>query len=96
MLTWREVIEVEDVNNIREFGHMCSNINILRQGRALIMMLPNDGFRALSSGFTNGGFMDSPQAIVNISGMGGKIEYSTMAGGLDEHDESTLAYGNSG
>ncbi len=92
MLTWEDIIEAEDTTGRREFGRLCSGITLLRQGRAMIVMLPNDGFRVLSSGFTNGGFMESPLAVVNITGMGGKPEYSCMEGGLDTHDRVNYRY----
>jgi len=92
MLTWEEVMEVEDTGDRHEFGRMCSNITVFRQGRALILLLPNGDFRTLSSGFTNGGFMDSPQAVVNITGMGGSLEGDCMRKGLETYDEVNLAY----
>lgn len=92
MLTWEQVIEAEDTTNRREYGSMCSGISVLRQGRALILLMPNDGFRVLSSGFTNGGFVDSPKAVVNITSMGGKLEYLCMKGGLDTYDSINKAY----
>ena len=92
MLTWREVIEAENANDRREIGSMCSGITVLRQGRALILLMPNGGFRCLSSGFPNGGYMDSPQAVVNVTGIGGKVEYTCMTGGLEEFDEYSLTY----
>ena len=57
MISWREYIEAEDTSSRREYGRMCSGITLLRQGRALLAMLPNENFRVLSSGFTNGGVM---------------------------------------
>lgn len=92
MLTWREIIEAEDVGHFRPFGGMDPKIPVTLRGRALILDLPNEDFRVLSSGFTNGGFMDSPEAVMNVTGMGGSPEYSCMMGGLDEHDESMFAY----
>ncbi len=92
MLTWKDIIEAEDTGDRREFGRLCSGITLLRQGRALIALLPHDGFRVLSSGYTNGGYTDSPLAVVNITGMGGKPEFSCMAGGLDTHDEMNCMY----
>lgn len=92
MLTWEDIIEAEDTSRRREYGRLCSGITLLRQGRAMIVMLPNDGFRVLSSGFTNGGFMESPLAVVNITGMGGKPEYTCMEDGLDTHDRVNYRY----
>ncbi|MBQ7621295.1 MAG: adenosylcobinamide amidohydrolase [Candidatus Methanomethylophilaceae archaeon] len=92
MLTWEDIIEAEDTSRRREYGRLCSGITLLRQGRAMIVMLPNDGFRVLSSGFTNGGFMESPLAVVNITGMGGKPEYTCMEEGLDTHDRVNYRY----
>ncbi|MBR2254688.1 MAG: adenosylcobinamide amidohydrolase, partial [Candidatus Methanomethylophilaceae archaeon] len=92
MLTWREIQEAECTDDGRPFGRMCSGIWVRRQGRALILDIPDDGFKVLSSGFTNGGLMDSPEHVVNISGMGGKAENSCMVGGIDEYDECTLSY----
>lgn len=92
MLTWEDIIEAEDTSRRREYGRLCSGITLLRQGRAMIVMLPNDGFRVLSSGFTNGGFMESPLAVVNITGMGGKPEYTCMEEGLDTYDRVNYRY----
>ena len=92
MRTWEDIIEAEDTSRRREYGRLCSGITLLRQGRAMIVMLPNDGFRVLSSGFTNGGFMESPLAVVNITGMGGKPEYTCMEEGLDTHDRVNYRY----
>ena len=92
MITWREYIEAEDTSSRREYGRMCSGITLLRQGRALLAMLPNENFRVLSSGFTNGGVMESPEAVVNVTGMGGQVEYDVMKGGLDENDACGLTY----
>jgi adenosylcobinamide amidohydrolase len=92
MLTWEDIIDAEDTTGRREFGRLCSGITLLRQGRALIAMLPHDGFRTLSSGFTNGGYMDSPLAVVNITGMGGKPEYTCMMDGLDTYDQVNYRY----
>ncbi len=95
MLTWEDIIEAEDTTDRREFGRMCSGITVFRQGRAMILLMPNAGFRTLSSGFTNGGFMDSPQAVVNVSAMGGKVEYTCMKGGLGTYDRMNMAYAQS-
>ena len=92
MPTWEEIIDAELTNDRKEGGRMCSGIAVLRQGRAQLFMLPNDGFRTLSSGFTNGGFMDGPLAVVNISGMGGKAEADYMSEGLDTCDKVSMAY----
>lgn len=92
MLTWKDVLEVEETQDRRKFGIMCPDIAIYRQGRALILDIPGEEFRVLSSGFTNGGYMESPQAVMNISGIGGKAEYSCMLGGLEEFDRSVEAY----
>ncbi|MBE6519042.1 MAG: hypothetical protein E7Z70_05855 [Thermoplasmata archaeon] len=92
MLTWEDIIEAEVTTDRREFGRMCSGITVFRQGRAMILLMPNAGFRTLSSGFTNGGFMDSPQAVVNVSAMGGKVEYTCMKGGLGTYDRMNMAY----
>lgn len=92
MITWEDVMEVEIPGERRLYGTMCSGITVHRQGRALIVKLPNDFFRALSSGFTNGGFVESPQAVMNISGIGGKVEYTCMVGGLSTFDEMNRRY----
>ncbi len=92
MLSWREYIEAENTDDRREYGRMCSGITVFRQGRALIVMPPNQNFRVLSSGFTNGGYVDSPQAVVNVTGMGGQVEFDIMMGGLDENDECAEEY----
>jgi|GEM_PF-730320 len=92
MPTWEEIIDAEVTNDRKEFGRMCSGITVLRQGRALIVMLPHEGFRTLSSGFTNGGFMDSATAVLNISDMGGKAGADYMAEGLDTYDTVNMAY----
>ena len=92
MLTWEDIIDAEDVIGRREFGRLCSGITLLRQGRAMIAMLPHDGFRVLSSGFTNGGYVDSPLAVVNITGMGGKAELTCLEGGMDTYDKVNYRY----
>ena len=92
MLTWEQVIEAEDTGVRRSYGSMCSGISVLRQGRALMLLMPNERFRVLSSGFTNGGFVDSPQAVINVTSMGGKLEYLCMKGGLDTYDSMNRAY----
>ena len=92
MLDWEDVFKVEITDDRRPYGRMCAGIEVFRQGRALVVMMPDEGFRSLSSGFTNGGYMDSPQAIVNVSGMGGKVEYTTMKGGLSTYDRMNHMY----
>ena len=92
MLTWREVLEAEEVDDRRAVGEMHPGIPVFRQGRALIMDLKDGGFKVLSSGFTNGGYSEDPQAVINMSGSGGKPEFSVMMGGLDEFDESVARY----
>ena len=92
MLTWENIIESEVLTGRHEYGRLCSGITLLRQGRAMIAMLPHDGFRVLSSGFTNGGYVDSPLAVVNITSMGGKVEWSCMEGGLDTYDRVNYRY----
>ncbi len=92
MLDWEDVLKVEFTDDRRPYGEMCSGITVHRQGRALLVMMPNDGFRSLSSGFTNGGYMESPQAVLNVSGIGGKVEYTTMEGGLATYDRMNHMY----
>jgi len=92
MLTWEDIIDAEVTVGRHEFGRLCSGITLLRQGRAMIAMLPHEGFRVLSSGFTNGGYVDSPLAVVNITSMGGKAEWSCMEGGLDTYDRVNHKY----
>ncbi|MBR4244115.1 MAG: adenosylcobinamide amidohydrolase [Candidatus Methanomethylophilaceae archaeon] len=92
MLTWEDIIESEVLTGRHEYGRLCSGITLLRQGRAMIALLPHDGFRVLSSGFTNGGYVDSPLAVVNVTSMGGKVEWSCMEGGLDTYDRVNYRY----
>ncbi len=92
MLTWREILEAEEVDDRRTVGEMRPGIPVDRQGRALILDLKDREFKVLSSGFTNGGYSDDPQAVINMSGSGGKPEFSVMMGGLDEFDESVARY----
>ena len=92
MLTWREILEAEEVDDRRTVGEMHPGIPVDRQGRALILDLKDREFKVLSSGFTNGGYSDDPQAVINMSGSGGKPEVSVMMGGLDEFDESVARY----
>ncbi len=92
MLTWREVLEAEETDDTRQVGRMCPDIPVYRQGRALVLDLNGGSYRILSSGFTNGGYVEDPLALMNISGVGGKPEYSCMMGGLDEFDESVYRY----
>ena len=92
MLTWEDIIDAEAISSRYEYGRMCSGITVLRQGRALIAMLPHEGFRTLSSGYTNGGYMDSALAVVNITSMGGKAEMTCMAQGLDTYDQVNHRY----
>ena len=92
MLTWREILEAEEVDDRRTVGEMHPDIPVSRQGRALILDLKDREFKVLSSGFTNGGYSDDPQAVINMSGSGGKPEFSVMMGGLDEFDESVARY----
>ncbi len=92
MLTWREVLEAEETDDTRQVGRMCPDIPVYRQGRALVLDLKGGSYRILSSGFTNGGYVEDPLALMNISGVGGKPEYSCMMGGLDEFDESVYRY----
>ncbi|MBE6527563.1 MAG: hypothetical protein E7Z64_00095 [Thermoplasmata archaeon] len=92
MLTWREVQAVEDTSDRQQVGTMHPGIPVYRQSRALIALFPDDGFKVLSSGFTNGGFVDSPESVANIGTMGGMPEFSCMFGGLDENDECALDY----
>ena len=92
MLTWREILEAEEVDDRRTVGEIHPAIPVDRQGRALILDLNDKEFKVLSSGFTNGGYSDDPQAVINMSGSGGKPEFSVMMGGLDEFDESVARY----
>jgi len=94
MLTWKDIIETEAITGRHEFGRLCSGITLLRQGRAMIAMLPHDGFRVLSSGFTNGGYVDSPLAVINVTSMGGKAEWTCMEGGLETYDKVNYTYAN--
>jgi adenosylcobinamide amidohydrolase len=92
MLRWEDIVNAEDTSERREYGRMCSGITVFRQGRALVVLMPNERFRTLSSGFTNGGFMDSPQAVINVTSMGGKVEYDCMRAGLKSYDEMNNVY----
>ncbi len=92
MITWREVLEAEDVDDRRVFGKMHPDITVYRQGRALLLAFKDSNHRVFSTSFTNGGYMDTPVAVANISGIGGAPEASCMHGGLAEHDECTNRY----
>ncbi len=83
MLTQERVIEAEFVGDKREYARMCSGVTAYRHGRALIMPLPDDGFRVLSNGYHNGGFMDSPEAVMNLTSLGGSLEWD-ITGSMDE------------
>jgi len=92
MLTLEDIIQAENTDDRREYGRMSPGITVFRQGRALVLMLPNDGFRVLSTSFGRGGFVDSPEAVVNISGMGGKVELQSMMKGLEYFNECNRLY----
>jgi adenosylcobinamide amidohydrolase len=49
------------------------------------MIPPNGGFRVLSNGSYNGGFFDSPQALINLGSMGGETEREMMWGSREEN-----------
>jgi len=83
MLTQRRVIEAEFVDDRREYARMCSGIVAYRQGRALILPMPDDGFRVLSNGYHNGGFLESPAAVMNLMSLGGSLEWD-ITGSMDE------------
>lgn len=80
MITWQEVLEKEPTDDCRKYADMCCGITVYRQARALIAMLPDDKFRVLSTGYFNGGFTDSPKAVINMSSLGGNLEYQMMVG----------------
>lgn len=91
MLTWQEVLETESTDDSRLFAEMCCGIPVYRHGRALILEMPHEGFRVLSNGWHNGGFTDSPKAVINKTSLGGKLEW-IMMGSMDEVRKSTSAY----
>ncbi len=89
MLDWREILAVEEPGVRRRFGDMCAGVTLHRQGRSLIALMPDGGFRCLSTGFFNGGYTDSPQAVVNTTSLGGDVEWEMMGLPREVHDECT-------
>ena len=89
MITWEQTVESESLGERTIVGEMCSGITAYRHGRALILKLPDGGFRVLSTGYHNGGFTDSPDAVVNMGTAGGKLEWVMMG-----DRETVIAYNN--
>ena len=91
-LEWADIREVEEHGEKRRYGSLCSGIGIYRKSRSLLVVPPDDGFRVLSSGFYNGGLVDSPVAITNTTSLGGDIEMDTMGRSRAYHDSVTRDY----
>ncbi len=91
MLTMENVIEAEFVDDRREYARMCSGIIAYRQGRALILEMPDDGYRVLSNGYHHGGFLDSPKAVMNLTSLGGSLEWD-ITGSMDNVRKLIDAY----
>ena len=89
MLTWEEIIDAEEPGERTEYGKLSSGIVLYRQARSLIAMLPDMNFRTLSTAYFNGGFIDSPDAVVNTSSFGGIVEEKMMPNPISLHNECT-------
>ena len=78
MMEWERFIDLEDCGEKRKYAEMSGNIEVYRIGRALVLQLPDDGYRVLSNGSYGGGFTDSPKAVINLGSFGGKLEWNMM------------------
>ena len=94
MLEWSDVFEAEEQGERIKRADMCAGIEVFRQNRSLIIMPPDGDFKCISTGFCNGGFVDSPAAIVNTTSEGGILEYRTMGNSREYHDHCTRLYLN--
>ena len=92
VLEWDEIRSVEVHGERRHYGSMCSGIEVYRKSRSLLVIPPDGHFRVLSSGFYNGGFVDSPVAVTNTTSLGGDIEMNTMPRSREYHDGVTHDY----
>ena len=94
MLEWSDVFEAEEKGERIKRGDMCAGIEVFRQNRSLILIPPDDGFKCISTGYCNGGFVESPTGIVNTTSEGGVLEMSTMGNSREYHDHCTRLYLN--
>ena len=87
MITWQEIIEAEEPGERIHYGSLCAGIEVYRQSRSLLVIPPDDGFRVMCTGYCNGGFVESPEAVVNTTGFGGDLEMTMMPEPLEVHNE---------
>ena len=77
MMTWKDAVVKESVDDRRKLADFCNGIEVFHQGRALILKLPKN-LHVLSTGTFNGGFTDSPETVVDMGTSGGKLEWEMM------------------
>ncbi len=82
---WREVLSKEEKDLRRLIKVLPGNEKVFRQGRSLIVALPDSKRMVLSSASFNGGVFEGPTAIFNTTGIGGPAEMKLMTGGRAEH-----------
>ncbi len=89
-ITWKDIISAEKKEERRPIHKFLSGISVCRQNRSLIIIPPSEGWRALSSGNYNGGFMSSPTAVFNTTSIGGQAEYGMMGEPREVHNEYSI------
>lgn len=77
-IDWREVLDTEVKEKRRTVRKLPCGVSVYRQNRSLIVIPPSKGWRSLSSGNFNGGYLSSPSAVFNTTSLGGQAEYSMM------------------
>lgn len=83
--TWRDVLSEETVGERRHVCDLPGGEKVFRQGRSLILMMPDGDRVALSSAKRNGGYFIGPTAILNTTSITGPEEMDLMRKGHEEH-----------
>lgn len=83
--SWEDVLPFLDVHDRRQVSTMCCGISVYRQGMSLLL-LPDRDVRVLPAGHHESSFVQSPQAIVNTTSIGSRVEGCLMGRGLDVND----------
>lgn len=83
--TWRDVLSEEAVGERRHVRDLPGGEKVFRQGRSLVLMMPDNDRAVLSSAKHNGGYFMGPAAIINTTALSGPEGMELMSKGNAEH-----------
>ncbi len=89
MTSWEDVLKAERVGVRRLVSDLPCGVRIYRHNRALVAIPPTTDWGILSSGSFNGGYVSSPSAVFNNTGIGGAPEMGMMKMTRDVHNKYT-------